>query len=58
MKAHVWKDERYPNYGFHPARDGEKSVEISDELLAELDAAEAAYTQAQGKLHKLYEQQK
>lgn len=57
MKIHIWKDSRYPDFGFYPPRAGDKSVEVSDELLAELDAAEVAYTRAQGKLHELYEQQ-
>lgn len=59
MKVHVWKDSRYPDYGFHPYRSHDhKGVEISDELAAELDAAERAYCVAQGKLHNLYEKQK
>ena len=58
MKVSVFKDERYPDYGIdRKPYNGALTVEISDELLAEIDAAELAYAKIQIKLADLYELQ-
>lgn len=59
MKVHVYCDERYPDYGIDQTPSaGYPVVEISVEVLVEIEAAESAYRAAQGKLRELYKQQK
>lgn len=59
MKVHIYCDERYPDYGIdREPHAGYRTVEVSDEVLAEVEAAETAYRTAQGKLRELLKQQK
>jgi hypothetical protein len=59
MLVHIYSDERCPDYGVdrepHP---NQPVIEVSDELLAEVDAAEKAYTAVQVKLQELAKQQR
>lgn len=59
MRVNIYCDERYPDYGIdRKPRPHERTIEISTELLAEVDAADAAYRAAQTKLRELYNHQK
>ena len=54
----VYKDERYPDYSVSKPSAHEPVIEISDELYAQVVAADEAYTKAQIELAQLYQQQK
>jgi len=58
-RINIGKDERYPDYYMsikpNPA---DETIEISDELYADLELADKAYSTAQAKLAELYKQQK
>jgi 5'-deoxynucleotidase YfbR-like HD superfamily hydrolase len=58
MKVHVYCAERYPDYGISERPPSyERTIEISEELLAEVKTARAAYEAAQDKLQALYREQ-
>ena len=58
MKVHIWKDERYTDYGIDAENNlNYEWVEISDELFEEYKAADAAYEAVQVKLANLYRSQ-
>jgi hypothetical protein len=58
MKVHIYCDERYPDYGLSiTPSEWDRTIEISDELHAEIMAAEGVYRAAQKKLAELVKQQ-
>jgi hypothetical protein len=57
MKVHVYCDSMYPVYGIIGSKNYSLTVEISEELFAEINAAEAAYEAIQQKLKVLEQQQ-
>lgn len=58
-KIHVYCDERYPDYGFdeNPDPEYDDIIEISEEELTALKAADKAYEEYQTKLKELYKRQ-
>lgn len=54
MKIGIYRDERWPDYGFVPIGRGEADVEISEELWDQYTAANEAYNEVQRILRDLY----